>query len=455
MRLDRTAGIYVRISSDPTGRGLGVARQEKACRAKADTLSWIVSRVYADNDVSASTGKRRPQYEAMLKDLEAGKLTAVIVWDLDRLTRRPIEIEQFIDLADRKGIALASVGGDVDLGTDNGRLFARIKGAVARAEVERKSARQKAANDQKAEEGRPFMGRRAFGYQKGGTELSEREAAEFRRAADALLGGASLRAIVRSMTERGFTTTAGNPWKPTELRRLLVNPRHAGIRVHRGQVIGPGTWPPVIDEDTHRALVAVLADPARHKTGAPRRHLLSGIATCAVCSERIYGVVEERGPIYFCSSGRHLHRRSEQIDQQVQLIMIGLLSRPDAVAHLSHTDTRTEVDELQREADRLRVRLNGLAEAYASDDIDAPALAAGSKRLRRDLATVQDQLNSFVTVPEMGDLLNADDIADTWWSLDIDRKRTIIDSVMTIVIHPAGKGARVYDPTTVTATPKT
>ena len=79
-----------------------------------------------------------------------------MVWDLDRLHRRPIELEQFLDVADRHGVAMASVGG-VDLATCNGRPVARIKGAVARSEVERKSARQKAANDQRAEARRPQL----------------------------------------------------------------------------------------------------------------------------------------------------------------------------------------------------------------------------------------------------------------------------------------------------------
>jgi DNA invertase Pin-like site-specific DNA recombinase len=45
------------------------------------------------------------------------------------------------------------VTGDVDLSTDQGRLVARIMGAVARAEVERKGKRQKSANEQRARNG--------------------------------------------------------------------------------------------------------------------------------------------------------------------------------------------------------------------------------------------------------------------------------------------------------------
>ena len=91
-------------------------------------------------------------------------IDAVVAWDLDRLYRQPRELEDLIDLADQKHLALATVGGDADLSTDNGRLFARIKGAVAKSETERKCARQKRANKQRAEAGRPGRSTVPFGY---------------------------------------------------------------------------------------------------------------------------------------------------------------------------------------------------------------------------------------------------------------------------------------------------
>ncbi|EUA04249.1 resolvase, N terminal domain protein [Mycobacterium kansasii 824] len=86
---------------------------------------------YVDNDVGASNGKRRPAYEKMLADITDGQIGAVVAWDLDRLHRRPIELERFMDLADTRKLALATVSGDVDLSTAQGRLTARLKGAVA------------------------------------------------------------------------------------------------------------------------------------------------------------------------------------------------------------------------------------------------------------------------------------------------------------------------------------
>lgn len=447
----RRAGIYVRISSDPTGKALGVARQEKSCREKADALGWTVHKVYRDNDVSASTGKARPAYVRMLADLEAGIIDAVVVWDLDRLTRRPIEVEQFIDLADKHSIALASVGGDVDLSTDNGRMFARIKGAVARAEVERKSARQKAANDQKAEEGRPFMGRRAFGYQSGGMELDKAEAKVFREAVDVVLAGGTIRAVVRLMAERGAVTSAGNPWKPTEVRRLLSNPRHAGLRVHRGEVVGEGTWPAIIDVDTHRAIVAILSDPSRQRVGRPRTYLLSGIAKCGACEgkSRIYGRAERRGPYYVCESKAHLGRKIEPIDDFVSAIIVERLARPDAAELFAVPDTTERVRDLQKEERSLVARLDGLAEAFAAGDIDRRQLAAGTARLRGRLDAIAVEMPTLLGQSDVSPLIAADDVGVAWAALPTETCRTIIDTLAEVTIHPAGRGARTLKPETI------
>jgi site-specific DNA recombinase len=448
----RRAAIYVRISADPSGQRLGVTRQLDACRAKAEAMGWTVAVVHEDNDVSASGTKPRPAYQRLLADLAEGRADAVVVWDLDRLTRRPIEIEAFIDLADRHRIALASVGGDVDLATDNGRMFARIKGAVARAEIERKSARQRAANTQRAEAGRPPAGRRAFGYSQDGMVVVESEAAEVRKAVDTVLAGGSIRSIVADLAARGVPTTMGGPWRPTELRRLLANPRYAGQRVHRGEVIGPGTWPAIVDLDSWRAVQGVLADPSRHKAGRPERYLLSGVARCAVCGGRIYGAREPRGRTYLCESRRHVVRRAENVEHFVVKTVLARLARPDARELFSRADSRDQAQGLREEEASLRARLDGLSEAFAEGDIDREQLRKGSQRLRLRLTTVTSTLASLAVTPAVADLVSSADVAQAWNELDLDRQRAVVDTLLGVVLHSPGRGARHFNPTTVELT---
>ena len=136
------AALYARISSDD-GTALGVGRQLEDCRKLAAEKGWTVVETFIDNDVSASNGKARPEYGRLLQALTDGRADALVVWDIDRLTRTPRELEDVVDLADKHGVALASVGGEVDLATPQGRLTARLKGNVARHEVEQQSRRLK------------------------------------------------------------------------------------------------------------------------------------------------------------------------------------------------------------------------------------------------------------------------------------------------------------------------
>lgn len=448
------AAIYLRQSLDRTGQELAVTRQRKACRQVAKDRGWTVVGEYADNSLSASKRTtRRPGYEQLVTDYHAGRFDAVVVWDLDRLTRQPRQIEDWIDAAEERGLLLTTVDGQADLSTDNGRLFARIKASVARSEVERKSARQKAGNQQRAEQGRPHPGRRVFGYTRDGMTVNEAEAVEFRRAVEQVKAGVSLRAVVKDWNARGVTTTAGNPWGPTELRRLLGNPRHAGILVHRGAVMGRGSWPAIIDEDDHLAVTAVLSDPARRPRGRPRVYLLSGVARCGACPPdapgRLYGRVEARGALYVCERAAHLGRKIEPVDDYVQRVIVGRLSMPDAAAVFATPDTSAQLKELRGQERSLRAKLDGLAAAFADGAIDGTQLRTGSARLRARLEAVQQAMPALVGTPVLAPLAAADDVAAAWEALPVESRREVIGVLAEVTVLPAGRGARVFDPDTV------
>jgi site-specific DNA recombinase len=251
-RTPQAAAIYCRISSDRNGDGLGVERQERLCRKLARERGWPVAEVYVDNDRSAYRGKPRPAYVRMLADIEAGVRDAVICVDLDRLTRRPVELEAFMELADKHGIALANVSGDTDLSTSDGRFKARIIGAVARQESERKGERMAREAEQAARRGVPRGSRRPFGYEADRVTINEEEAALIRDAAERVLAGATVPSIAREWNARGIPTPQAAPhgWSATTITGILRNPRLAGLRTHKGEVVAEGQWSAIIDRDT-------------------------------------------------------------------------------------------------------------------------------------------------------------------------------------------------------------
>jgi site-specific DNA recombinase len=283
--------IYCRISDDRHGLRLGVQRQQEDCEALARRNGWQVTRTYVDNDISAYSGKRRPRYAALMAAVDAGEIDVVVAWDPDRLHRSPAELEDFIAAVERAGVGVFTCqAGEYDLSTAGGRMTARIHGVIARHESEHKSERVRRALQQRATSGRSH-GRRAYGwtreYAPDGTVrevIVPTEAAVVRRIADALLRGESLRSVTAALNAEGVPSPMGKPWHKNAVRALVLRERNAGLRVHRGEVVGEGAWEPILERGRWEQVRAVLSDPTRKTSiGSAATHLLSGIARCGVC----------------------------------------------------------------------------------------------------------------------------------------------------------------------------
>ena len=96
------AAIYLRISLDRHGDGLAVERQREDCKRIIAQRGWEHVATYEDPSVSASSRTvTRPGYERMVRDWQAGRFDAVVCWDLDRLTRQPRQLEDWIDAAEQ------------------------------------------------------------------------------------------------------------------------------------------------------------------------------------------------------------------------------------------------------------------------------------------------------------------------------------------------------------------
>ncbi|MEU1810245.1 recombinase family protein [Micromonospora aurantiaca (nom. illeg.)] len=458
------AAIYVRISRDREGGGLGVARQEADCRELAARHGLTVAQLYSDNDLSAYSGKPRPAYRRMLDDIAAARVDAVLAWHTDRLHRSPTELEEYISACEPRGVPTFTVkAGPLDLSTPSGRMVARQLGAVARYEVEHQVERQQRAKQQAAADGRWGGGRRPYGYEPDGVTPRPDEARAVAEATDAILSGASLRGQAAAMNLRGLVTSTGRPWTANELRKVLLRARNAGLREHRGEVVGPAAWPPLVDEDRWRALVSVLNHPGRRtQWSSARRWLLSGLALCGVCGSVTRVSLAAAGASsvesYACKTSKCVSRNAAELDAYVSAVVVERLSRPDVADLLA--GGRPDAGALQLDAAALRERLDGLAAAYADGAIDVRQLREGSERLRARLNEVEEQMAHAGRGDTLAGLVGASDSAEAWEALDLHRRRAVIDTLMTVTIHrtrkgrPAGwtPGSSYFDPSTIEIT---
>src|SRR6202022_1983205 len=97
---------------------------------------------------------------------------------------------------------------------------------------------------------------------------------------DRVIAGESIHALTIWLNESGVPTVRGARWSTTAVRGIVSSPRIAGLRVHRGQVVGPAVWQPIITPAEREQVLAALASRAWARKRAPRTYVLSGMLRC-------------------------------------------------------------------------------------------------------------------------------------------------------------------------------
>ncbi|MGI9016555.1 MAG: recombinase family protein, partial [Euzebya sp.] len=307
-RTERVA-LYARISHDDRGDARGVGRQLTDAEALAERNGWTVVDRYTDNDISAYSGKARPEYQRLMRDVAAGGIDRIVVYQSSRLWRSRTERAGDIDrLAAHRVNVTAVSGPDLDLSSASGRMLAGILGEFDTAESAIKSERVSRAIRERAEQGK--ANRVAYGWERtythgdqwkgtGWTDgVHPVQGAVVRECAARVIGGDGLHGIAADLNARGVPPPRRGEWTGGTVRALLLRESNAGRVVHQGEVIGVATYPALLTEDVHRSVRSILTDPSRKVSrGNTRKHLLSlGIAVCDACGGEVSVANRTRKP---------------------------------------------------------------------------------------------------------------------------------------------------------------
>lgn len=448
--------MYARISSDD-GTALGVTRQVEDCHRLAESLGWEVAEDYIDNDVSASTGKRRPAYERMLDDVRDGYRDAVIVYHLDRLTRRPIELEHFVDVMTAAGVKQVKFvsGGDLDVGNGDGLLVMRVQAAVAANETATKSRRVKRKMDEIAVAGRPHGGIRPFGFEADRVTIRPDEAEVLRQIVARFIAGESYRSLCTWLDEAGIKTVAGGPWTTSTLRSNLGSARIAGLRDHRGQLT-KAVWEPIISEaDRDKVLARMEAAKANPGRRTPRRYLLSGLLRCGKCGTRLYSATRGERRRYVCMSGPDhggcgkLTVVAPPVEELVAAAVLYRLDTPElADALTGRSNAAAESVALSDALAADREQLDELAALYASKAISTREWMAARRPIEDRASDTERRLARLARSDALtGWVGNGTELGSRWAELNLTRQAAIVSAVVDhVVIGPGKPGARQLDP---------
>jgi hypothetical protein len=400
--------------------------------------------------------------------------------ELERLRR-------FFESVGRE-IKLATTGqGEIDLYSPTGVMMAQIKTAVSEHEIAMMKVRQRRAAKQKAEHGKPQW-KKAFGYlpdtrskedDDGTREPDPKTSKLVKKAYQAILTGASLKDICRLFNNANAFGLTGRPWTESTVSLFLRAPRNAGLRSHNGEIVGNGTWTPLVDVQTWKAVQAKINAPGR-KPGkkSVQQHLLTRMLQCGKdgCGGYLSGqwVMQKTGGkpgrrkagqkkqphpgrmahsiTYACKTCHGVSIRAEHIEPILYKLVGGRLAQPDAVDLL-----RAEIhDEAQAEAIRAE-----LAVLYA--DLKNVGVERGMRLLTGEQAKIAtDYINERIAELESrqedqdmlrvldGIPLGKPEAVNAVKALTPDRFRSVLAVLGTITVAPVGKGSHVFDRRRVT-----
>jgi DNA invertase Pin-like site-specific DNA recombinase len=480
---------YARASFDKAKDEHTIRDQQAVNEETARRLGCRIVARFADNDKSAmKEAVVRDDFETMLTVIRAGKLAdgtpvmgCIVVHD-DRLIRKTGDYERFVDaLTYEEGRVYADARGFKDLYSEDVESMGLMGAVISRMEIKKMRRRARNWHRARAREGSLTPGPRSFGWLDDRKTLHPVEAPLLQQAVKRVLAGGSVSAIIREWREKGIKTPTGKDWVHRSLTRAMVNPRLCGYRMIRGELILDdsgkpvlGQWEPLITPDQWRAIRA-LFDERRgqrvHRDGTilgpiakdHREHtyLLSAILRCGVilpdgtlCGTTLRaGFVKSAGwHRYTCQSpavggcGR-LTRRGDLVDEFVSEAVLAKLeeraaSASDDLPPWPREQELADFEEQLREV-RQRLRARRISNTIAFDMIEELEPRIHELRTEREhYALKAQQAAADVT-----------DIRRRWYSetdedrLDTAQKRAYIrEALVTVIVHPAGKGRRPFNP---------
>ncbi len=327
----KKAVIYIRVSTEEQAiYGTSPDVQRDACLLLAAQMGAQVVDVCPDLGISGVRYSSRPGIQRALKAIEAGEASMLIATKIDRVGRSAAVI---LDIASR----VRKAGGELvtqDAKFDNSAmgqftltLFAGM------AEMERNTIRDRTNSGRvrRAQEGiQPQRGRSPFGLHvvsskekdrglypeaSAGTYLLTEQAPLVAEMFRRYVGGASLREVCRWLNESGIGTQFGGQyWRPSQLKKLLVNPVYMGKGTYgkHGRIteeVGEKTIvhmdirdtflsidaPAIVSAEIWAACQARLGDARAVFGGNPtRRHLLGGLLRCPICGRGMHGTKRQK-----------------------------------------------------------------------------------------------------------------------------------------------------------------
>jgi len=237
--IKQNCAIYIRVSTEEQAKkGISLPAQKDKCLAFSTAKDWNVYKVYRDAGFSAGNTKR-PAFIELLEDAKARKFKTVLVYKVDRFSRRLRDLILILDELKKYDINFTSVSEQIDTTTAMGEAFFQVIGVFAQLERGMIKERVTMAFDKKVSVGET-ANRAPFGYTYQGKKLvpDDENSTKVRDIFKMWASGINYKAISEEFSIA-----------PSTLYEIIKNPTYIGKIRYKGKLFN-GQHKPLIDEET-------------------------------------------------------------------------------------------------------------------------------------------------------------------------------------------------------------
>ena len=246
----------------------------------------------------------RPALKRLLEDITAGKIDAVLIYKIDRLSRSLLDFARIMEIFDKHRVAFVSITQEFHSATSMGRLVLNMLLSFAQFERELIAERTRDKIAAARRKGKWVGGMPLLGYDidpKGSKlRVNEAEAARVRTIFALYLEYQALLPVVRELHRRGWRTKrwrtrkghtrGGRAFTRNTLRQLLRNVTYLG-QIRYRQEVHPGEHRPIVDPILWQQVQTLLQAQRHHQRarfpgGALLRRLHCGACDCAMSSSQ-------------------------------------------------------------------------------------------------------------------------------------------------------------------------
>ena len=250
--------------------------QREACEAYIASQKhegWHLVKTHYDDGGFSGGNMERPALKQLLEDIEAGKVNAVIVYKVDRLTRSLTDFAKIIERFDKNGISFVSVTQQFNTTSSMGRLTLNVLLSFAQfeREVTGERIRDKIAASKK--KGMWMGGFIPLGYDLKDRKLmiNAKEAQTVQHIYRLYLELGCVRLLKEDLDKEGIHSKVrgqkpGCSFSRGILYKILSNPIYIGRIIHKGACY-PGQHEAIIDQVLWEKVQKEMADKSsQHKT---------------------------------------------------------------------------------------------------------------------------------------------------------------------------------------------